>query len=187
MTETESLAGRFLIAMPQMADPNFSRTVTLLAQHDVNGALGVVVNRPAEVSIVEIFKQLGLPLEQVGEDGLPVYTGGPVHPEVGLVLHAPRGDWESSLPIGERLALTSSRDILGALAAGEGPEKRLLVLGYAGWGAGQLEHEMQQNAWLSAPLDEDLIFSTPPEKRWEHAARLLGIDISLLTTEAGHA
>lgn len=187
MNNAESLAGSFLVAMPQMMDPNFSKTVTLLCQHDENGAVGVIVNRRSEFPIREVFKQLELSVERLGDAGMPVYIGGPVHPEVGLVLHTPPGEWESSLIINDRLALTSSRDILEALAAGGGPEQRLLTLGYAGWGAGQLEHEMQQNAWLSVPLDESLIFSAPLEERWEHAARLLGIDIALLSTEAGHA
>ncbi|MEA3291966.1 MAG: YqgE/AlgH family protein [Pseudomonadota bacterium] len=187
MSNTESLAGSFLVAMPQMLDPNFNKTVTLICQHDENGALGVVINRRSEFPIGEVFKQLELSVDRLGDAGLPVYIGGPVHPEVGLVLHTFPGEWESSLIINDRLALTSSRDILESLAAGGGPRQRLLTLGYAGWGAGQLEYEMQQNAWLNAPLDESLVFSTPPEQRWQHAARLLGIDISLLSTEAGHA
>ena len=183
------LVNQFLIAMPELQDPNFSRTVTLICQHDADGALGVVINRPLEqLTLKDILDQLNLSLpETVSPIGTAVYVGGPVQQQLGLVLHEEIGDWGSTLKISDNLGLTSSRDILESISSAEGPDHALLTLGYAGWGAGQLEVEMQENAWLSVEADCEIIFGTPPKERWQAAASKIGIDISQLAHGAGHA
>jgi putative transcriptional regulator len=186
--EPSNFTGHFLIAMPNLADPNFSRTVTYLCQHNHEGAIGIVVNRPApDLHIGELLRYLNIPPhdERVGQQ--PVYLGGPVQPERGFILHAPGQTWEASLPVDTQVTLTSSRDILEALANGTGPTQFLVALGYAGWRAGQLEAEMAENTWLSTPASPQLMYTTPPEQRWKAAAHLLGIDLGLLSSDAGHA
>ena len=184
-----SLVNQFLIAMPELRDPNFSRTVTLICQHDANRALGEVINRPLEqLTLKDIFDQFNLPLpENASPVGTTAYVGGPVQQQLGLVLHEGIGDWGSTLKIGEKLGLTSSRDILESISSAEGPDHALLTLGYAGGGAGQLEVEMQENAWLNVEADCEIIFRTPPKERWQAAASKIGIDISQLAHGAGHA
>lgn len=181
------LNNQFLIAMPAMDDPNFAQTVTLICEHSDRGALGIVINRPLPMTLGDVFEQLGLDATRSRVAGQPVLQGGPVQTERGFVLHAPTGKWESSLPFSERMHLTTSRDILDALAAGTGPDSAIIALGYAGWEAGQLEEEMARNAWLTVPADERLVFATPVEQRWHAAARLLGVDLLTLSSDAGHA
>ena len=185
----QSLSNQFLIAMPELEDPNFSRTVTLICQHDENGALGVIINRTVDsVSINDVLKQFSLPKPESGHLGhQPIYVGGPVHNELGLVLHRGLGDWQSTLKVGGQLGLTSSRDVLEAIAHSGGPDDCLLVLGYAGWGAGQLDFEIQQNAWRTGPADPRIIFEGEVEQRWAQAAASLGVDIMTLSAGAGHA
>jgi len=185
----QSLSNQFLIAMPELKDPNFSRTVTLICQHDENGALGVIINRIADsLSINDVLDQFSLPKPESGRIGhQPIYVGGPVHNELGLVLHRGLGDWESTLKAGDQLGLTSSRDVLEAIAHSGGPDDCLLVLGYAGWGAGQLDFEIRQNAWLTVPADPRIIFEVKGEQRWAQAAASLGVDITTLSAGAGHA
>jgi putative transcriptional regulator len=184
---TTRLTNQFLIAMPAMDDANFAQTVTLVCEHGPQGALGIVINRTLPMTFGEVFGQLGLDAARSRVSGQPVLRGGPVQPERGFVLHSPAGTWDSSLPFSERMHLTTSRDILDALAAGEGPEHAVIALGYAGWGAGQLEDELAQNAWLTVDADDRLLFATPVEQRWHAAARLLGIDLLSLSSDAGHA
>jgi putative transcriptional regulator len=181
------LTNQFLIAMPGMADPNFSQTVTFVCEHSERGALGIIINRPLDMTLGEVFEQLGLESNDVEQVRRPVLRGGPVQADRGFVLHTPGGTWDSTLPVSERVHLTTSRDILDAMAAGQGPESALMALGYAGWDAGQLEEEVAQNSWLTVPADERLLFSTPIEQRWQAAARLLGIDLFTLSSDAGHA
>jgi putative transcriptional regulator len=185
----QSLSNQFLIAMPELEDPNFSRTVTLICQHDKNGALGVIINRTVDsLNINDVLRQFGLPKPKSGHLGhQPIYVGGPVHNELGLVLHWGLGDWQSTLKVGGQLGLTSSRDVLEAISHSGGPDDCLLVLGYAGWGAGQLDFEMQQNAWLTVPADPRIIFEIEVEQRWAQAATSLGVDITTLSAGAGHA
>ena len=185
----QSLSNQFLIAMPELEDPNFSRTVTLICQHDENGALGVIINRTVDsLSINDVLDQFSLPKSKSGRIGhQPIYVGGPVHNELGLVLHRGLGDWQSTLKVGSQLGLTSSRDVLEAIAHSGGPDDCLLVLGYAGWGAGQLDLEIRQNAWLTVPADPRIIFEVEIEQRWAQAAASLGVDIATLNTGAGHA
>jgi putative transcriptional regulator len=181
------LTNQFLIAMPALDDPNFAQTVTLVCEHSERGALGIVINRTLPMTLGEVFDQLGLDSSRSRMSEQPVLRGGPVQTERGFVLHSPAGPYESSLPFSERMHLTTSRDILDAMAVGEGPASAVIALGYAGWEAGQLEDEMARNAWLTVEADERVLFSTPVEERWSAAARLLGIDLVALSSDAGHA
>lgn len=187
MVEHNDLTNHFLIAMPALADPNFAQTVAYICEHNPEGALGIIINRPSDLTLAELFAHMGLGAA-VGEIGeRHVYIGGPVQRERGFVLHSPQGEWDSSMQISEDITITTSRDILEALARGEGPLRYLVALGYAGWGAGQLEREMAQNAWLSAPPDPAIIFERNEHDRWSAAARLLGVDLTLLSSDTGHA
>jgi putative transcriptional regulator len=187
MSSQDFLTNQFLIAMPAMDDPNFRESVTFICEHNAQGALGIVINRPMNVVLDDVFKQLSLKAADPDTGLLPVYLGGPVATERGFVIHESHGAWESTLKVSESLGVTTSRDILEAVAEGKGPERCFVALGYAGWIAGQLEDEMKNNAWLSTPADARIIFDTPVELRWHAAAQLLGVDISLLSGDAGHA
>ena len=181
------LTDQFLIAMPNLMDPNFFHSVTYICEHNENGAMGIVINQPVDLSLRELVTQIGM--EQSDDKRLEhsVFRGGPVETERGFVLHNPIGNWESTLDINGEIGVSTSSDIVAALAKGKGPEKFLVALGYAGWGAGQLEAEMAQNAWLSGPADGRIIFETRAEQRWEEAAKLLGVDINQMTGDTGHA
>jgi putative transcriptional regulator len=181
------LTNQFLIAMPGMTDPNFARTVTLVCDHGPQGALGIVINRALDMSMGEVFEQLGLEHGASRVAGQTVLRGGPVQTERGFVLHTPDARGESTMQVSQRLNLTTSRDILDALARGEGPERAVIALGYAGWDAGQLEEELAHNAWLTVTADERLLFDTPIEERWHAAGRLLGVDLMNVSSDAGHA
>jgi len=186
MSNNSYLSNHFLVAMPDLADPNFFHTVTLICEHNEQGALGIVVNRPSELVLGDIFEQLELRSSSESLRNTIVYQGGPVQTDRGFVLHD--GDpWDSTLEISGPLRLTTSRDILAALAEGKGPGNWLLALGYAGWGAGQLEQEMAANAWLSVPANPDVLFATAVEDRYQAAATLLGVDLALLSNAPGHA
>lgn len=185
--EREYLTGNLLIAVPALKDPNFDHTVVYLGLHNQEGAFGLVINRPLErLSLGKLLKNLGIEPEE-GVPEAPVYYGGPVQPEAGFVLHKPLGNWSSTLAVTEEIGITTSRDILEAIARGEGPEKFLVALGYAGWGEGQLEREILEGSWLVAPADEELLFDLPPERRWKAAAERLGVDLSLLLPPKGEA
>lgn len=177
----------FLIAMPNLADPNFHHTVTFICAHNEDGAMGIVINRPLDMQLGEILAQMDLPTQNPAVESLPVYHGGPVQNDRGFILHSPDKQWDSSIQISPTISVTTSRDILQSIAAGNGPTESLVALGYAGWDAGQLELELTENAWLSGPADADVIFRQPCEQRWTAAARLLGIDIQTLSTDVGHA
>ena len=185
-----SLSGQFIIANPGMLDPNFNKTVSFICEHDEEGALGITINRPSTLSVNDVLTDIGL-LDNTDQqrelEQATVCIGGPVHPNRGLLLHSGGPEWESSIKISDSLALTSSLDILEAIAQNKAPEQYLLVLGYAGWGPGQLEQEMLDNAWLQAPATSEILFETQFEKRWNAAAASLGIDLSRMSTEAGHA
>jgi putative transcriptional regulator len=187
MTESTYLSNQFLIAMPALADPNFFQTVTYMSEHNAEGALGIVINRPLSLTLGDLLEHLQIPINRPEITAMPVYAGGPVQPEQGFVVHTPVGQWGATLKVTETIGITTSRDILQALADGLGPDQVLVALGYAGWGPGQLEREMVQNAWLSGPADDTILFHTPSEERWAAAAALLGVDLSLLSGEAGHA
>ena len=182
--QMKSLRNQFLIAMPQMRDPNFDGTVTYICDHNEHGAMGIIINRPLELRLGDILGQLDLGGQDIDR---PVYGGGPVQMERGFVLHSPQGEWDSSLQLSEGVSLTTSKDILAALASEQGPEKNLVALGYAGWGAGQLEQEIAENCWLTCPSNEEILFHTPYSKIFNTAIALLGFDLSQLSDQAGHA
>ena len=186
-TPTINLTDHFLIAMPAMADPNFTRTLTYIAEHNENGAMGIIVNRPTDMRLATLFERIDIPFEQPDFADLPVYFGGPVQSDRGFVLHRPAGDWHSTLRVSDSVALTSSRDVLQSLASEGQPGEVLVALGYSGWSAGQLEHELAQNAWLTVPANLDIVFSQPPEERLAAAMQLLGVDFAKLSDVAGHA
>ena len=181
------LGNHFLIAVPAMHDPNFSRTVTLLCQHTEEGAMGLMLNRSSEYKLGDVLEQMQITTDDAALAAAPVLIGGPVQPERGFVLHDTGGTWDSSFTISDALSVTTSRDILAAMAEGKGPKHAIVALGYAGWGEGQLEQEMLENAWLTAAAEPEVIFATPPDKRWEAAASRMGIDIATLSTQTGHA
>ena len=187
MADHPRFTDHFLIAMPALEDPNFHRSVTLVCQHDANGAMGIVINRLADYSLGELLDQLKLPTSDESLAQRPIVAGGPVHPDRGFVVHDDPREWESTLRFGRGLAVTTSRDILAAMARGDGPRNALVALGYAGWEAGQLEDELAQNSWLTVPADPAIVFDTPLEQRWQAAARALGVDLSRLADYAGHA
>lgn len=182
------LNNQLLVAMPALADPNFSHSVTLVCEHNDRGALGIVINRPLEMKLAEVLEQLALVTENPQLRDMPVLAGGPVQRDRGFVLHRPGPqDWESTMPVSDTLHVTTSRDVLAAMAQGTGPAQAVIALGYAGWEAGQLDEEMLQNAWLTVPCDDALIFELPYEQRWHAAARLLGVELSRISTQAGRA
>lgn len=182
-----NLTHHFLIAMPNMVDPHFARTLTFICEHNEQGALGLVVNRPIEMNLYTLLEQVSI--APVGEafKSVPVHFGGPVQVDRGFVLHSPLGQWQSTLAVSSEIGLTTSKDILQAAARGEGPGKMLVTLGYAGWAPGQLEQELAQNAWLTVRAKPEVIFDLPAEERLPAAMRLLGIDFATLSDQAGHA
>jgi putative transcriptional regulator len=186
MSRATYLNNQFIIAMPGLVDPNFFHTVTYLCQHNQEGALGIVINRSAEMKLGEIFKQMDIHVTSPAAAEAPVFAGGPVQQERGFVIHPAGGNWDATLPISESISLTTSRDVIEAIAVGEGPEKYLVALGYAGWSEGQLEKEMLDNAWLNTPFATRVLFDTPVDLRWSAAAGQIGIDINQLTMPAGH-
>lgn len=187
MADSPFLTDHFLIAMPALQDPNFQRAVTLICQHDASGAMGIVINRVADYTVGELLAQLDIQGNPDGLAELPIVAGGPVHPDRGFVVHDDAREWNSTLRLGHGLAVTTSRDILAAMARGDGPRRVLVALGYAGWTAGQLEQELAQNSWLTVPVDQAIVFDTPLDERWQAAGRALGVDITQLADYAGHA
>lgn len=198
-----NLTNHFLIAMPNMADPYFSRTLTYVCEHNDQGALGIVVNRPIDMTLQALFERLSLSMKDTARADAPIYFGGPVQTDRGFVLHEPAGDWQATLKVtagkggscgtggtgstGSTIGLTTSKDILEAVGRGEGPEKMLVSLGYAGWSAGQIEHELSQNAWLTVEAKDAILFDLPPDERLPAAMDLLGLDYARLADQAGHA
>lgn len=181
------LAGQLLLALPLLSDARFSRSVTLICQHDDDGAMGVMVNRPSEYTLGDVLGQMGV---DGGSDTLHaqlVLAGGPVHPERGFVLHDGGLQWESTMAIGDALYLTTSRDILEAMVQGQGPANAIVALGCAGWTSGQLEAELTDNDWLTVPSDPELLFEIPLDARWETSAGRIGVDFARLAVYAGHA
>jgi putative transcriptional regulator len=182
-----NLTHHFLIAMPNMADPYFAKTLTYVCEHNDQGALGLVVNRPIDMTLQALFERLSLTLKHKDLSDAPIYFGGPVQTDRGFVLHEPTGNWQSTLRVRDAIGLTTSKDILEAVGRGEGPQKILVTLGYAGWSAGQLEHELGQNAWLTVEAKDAILFDLPSEERLPAAMELLGVDYARLADSAGHA
>ena len=184
---TLDLTHHFLIAMPMLDDPNFSRTVTYLCAHNDEGAMGIIINRPIGIELREVLAQMKLTSDDPAISRHPVFQGGPVHRDRGFIIHRPTDNWDSTIRVTKDIGVSTSRDILEAISNGKGPKETLIALGYAGWGAGQLEYELAQNAWLSAPAAQEIIFRTPPDQRWQEAAARVGVDLSILSNDVGHA
>ena len=182
-----NLTQHFLIAMPAMSDPHFSKTLTFICEHNEQGALGVVVNRPIDLTLYALLEQIEITPQTDAAKLIPVHYGGPVQIDRGFVLHQPAGAWQSTLGVSDQIGLTTSKDILQAVARGDGPRQILVTLGYAGWAPGQLEHELAQNAWLSVAADMRILFDMPAEQRYDASLKLLGIDLAMLSGDAGHA
>jgi len=183
-----NLTNNFIIAMPGLADPLFEKSVSYICQHNEQGAMGLTINHPTNIPFSELLSQLGIHLADESLASLPVYLGGPVETGHGFILHSNDSDsWKQTMRINDEISLSSSRDILIAIANGEGPSNFLITLGYAGWSGGQIEREMEENSWLNVQAEKDIIFNTPYEKRWETAALSLGVDIHLISGDIGHA
>lgn len=188
MQEISSFKNQLLIAMPSLQDPNFFHGVTFVCQHNSEGALGLVINHPSSMVLGDILEQMNIAVEDETIAKIPIFSGGPVQQERGFVLHhTSETAWESSMTVSDTLSLTTSRDILKAIATGEGPEKFLIALGYAGWSKEQLETEIKENTWLSTTYDERVVFDTPIRQRWKAAADNMGLNINLLSSQIGHA
>lgn len=187
MTDNIYLNNHFLIAMPNLTDPYFAHAVTYICEHNANGAIGIVINQPLQVGLSEVFQQMEINVVDKDIGTLPVLCGGPVHPERGFVIHKPNGKWRSSIEMNHEIAVTTSRDILQAIAEKKGPTEVVISLGYASWTAGQLEQEIANNFWLTVLADTEILFKLPFADRWHAAMRLLGIDPNFLASDVGHA
>ncbi|MFZ2855376.1 MAG: YqgE/AlgH family protein [Rhodocyclaceae bacterium] len=185
--QSVNLTDHFLIAMPTMRDSCFARTLVYIAEHNERGALGVIVNRPIDMSLATLFEKIELPLEADGFADLPVFFGGPVQTDRGFVLHRPLGEWQSTLVINDEIGLTSSRDVLQSVASQGAPHDVMVTLGYAGWSPGQLEEELAQNAWLTVAAQAHILFDLPYEERLASAMETLGVNFTHLCASAGHA
>jgi putative transcriptional regulator len=182
-----NLTNHLLIAMPSLIDPNFAQTVAIICEHTTRGALGIVLNKPLPMRLSDVLSQMKLEPSTDHIGSQPVLRGGPVSTDRGFVLHRPGGQWDHTHKVSETIQVTTSRDVLAAMARGEGPSDAFIALGYAGWESGQLEREMRENAWTSMPVDARVVFELPYEERWIGAFRLLGIDVDRLSLVAGHA
>ena len=186
-----NFTNQFLIAMPGMGDGTFAGTVVYMCEHNDKGALGLVINKPIDIKLKNLFEKVELTLDRSDLADAPVYFGGPVQTERGFVLHERSGGEESpytsTLTIPGGLEMTTSKDVLEAMSSGAGPRRVLVTLGYSGWGAGQLEEEIGRNGWLTVSATPEIIFDTPIEQRYDRAVSLLGIDPRMLSQEAGHA
>lgn len=183
-----NLTHQFLVAMPELDDGIFNRAVVYVFRHNQDGAAGLIVNLPSELSFAHLLDDMRLPpLKPLRRPQQPVLVGGPVHPELGFVLHRGHGPWTSTMASSDDIAITHSRDVLDAISQGHGPQDYLISLGYAGWEAGQLEQELADNVWLTVPASDDVLFELPYEERWEAAIKHLGLDWRLLSHEVGHA
>ena len=181
------LSNHLLVALPSLHDPHFARSVTLVCQHDADGAMGVMVNRASEYTLGEVLQQMGIASDSDALQSQIVLAGGPVHPERGFVLHDGDREWDSSLAVGGGLYLTTSRDVLEAMARGEGPVQATVALGCAGWGSGQLEQELVEDSWLLVPVAPAIVFDLPLEQRWQAAAGSIGVDLVNVASHSGHA
>jgi putative transcriptional regulator len=187
MSIITSLANHLLIAMPGLTDPNFDRSVIYVCENQEQGSVGLIINRPMTYPLGFVFEQLNIEPINVEKNSLPLLFGGPVQPERGFVIHRPLGGWRSSLSITDEVTVTTSNDIIRAIATDTGPKDVLVTLGYAGWGEHQLEKEVLDNVWLVCPYKPELLYEVPFPDRWRYAASLIGVDINLLCSDAGHA
>jgi putative transcriptional regulator len=184
---SDNLTGHFLIAMPSLDDGFFNHAVTYICEHDETGSFGIIINQQTDITLKQIAKEMKITTSGDYNENQTVFIGGPVDQGRGFILHRPPGEWSSSLKVTSNIALTTFKDILQAIVNNQGPADSIVALGYAGWAAGQLDNEMANNTWLSCPADEQIIFNTPIEERWQAAAKLIGVDLSLLSNDAGHA
>ena len=182
-----NLTDNFLIAMPALEDPYFSNSLIYICEHNENGALGIIVNRPIDMNLAGLFDKIDIKLVAENLANLPVYFGGPVQLDRGFVLHRPVGKWQSTLAVNSEVGLTSSRDVLNSVGSAGLPAEIIVTLGYAGWDAGQLEDELAQNSWLTVPAKAEILFDMPPEERLPAAMQKLGISFTQLSDVAGHA
>jgi putative transcriptional regulator len=185
--QTASLVDKCLIATPAIKDPIFASSLIYLCEHNENGSMGLVINHETSQILDDVFRQLDIHCENDAIKNQPVYVGGPVQLEQGFVLHSNGGHWQNSVEVSTGIHLTSSLDILQAVANGKGPEDYLVILGFSGWASGQLESELQQNSWLTAACDADLLFHQKPEDKWQVAFDTLGFDINMLSPVSGNA
>ncbi len=181
------LTGQFLIAMPTLLDPEFQQTVTYICAHSNEGTMGIVINRPMKIGLGEILSQMELPTIDPEIEQIQIFQGGPVQQDRGIIIHEPPTEWDSTINVTDNLGVATSRDILEAISKGAGPKKSLVALGYASWGAGQIEQELVDNSWLTIQADESILFDTPPAKRWKKATELLGFDLYQISRDIGHA
>lgn len=185
--QSVDLTDHFLIAMPSMADPFFAKTLTYICEHSDQGALGLVVNRPIDLTLKDLLDQLDISSDSQAIPGLSIMFGGPIQLDRGFVLHQPVGEWQSTMAVNGEVGLTTSLDILRAIASGESPKQLLVALGYSGWAPGQIEHELSQNAWLTVRASPAIIFELPAEERLTAAMHSLGVDFATLSDTAGHS
>ncbi len=186
--KVDSLQNHFLVAMPSLAESYFERSVTLIIEHNDEGAMGLVINQPSQMTFRELVKQADedATIEDEKSEKL-VIMGGPVHQDRGFVLHSTQPGWSSSVELDSEIMLTTSKDILSHLASDVGPKKTLVALGYAGWSPGQLEQEIQENSWLTLPYDMDILFDVPMQQRWQAAMNKLGVNVWQISSQGGHA
>ena len=182
-----NLVDQFLIAMPSLKDPNFEKTVTYICAHNDEGAMGIVINKPLEIDLGEIFEQMEIESDNQQAKQRSVFQGGPVHIDRGFILHKADTEWDSSIIVSGEICVTTSKDILESIAIGQGPDDAVVALGYAGWSGGQLEEEILENVWLNGPADNQIIFDTPHDQQWQAAVAHLGIDLEKLSSDIGHA
>ncbi|KTD18344.1 YqgE/AlgH family protein [Legionella jordanis] len=187
MTTNSSLANHLLIAMPSLIDPNFNRAVVYICEHHVQGTVGLIINRPMQYPLGLVFEQMQIEPARSEQNQKPLLFGGPVQPERGFVIHRPIGVWRSSLALRDDVTVTTSNDIIHAIAADKGPKDVLVTLGYCGWGENQLEEEVMNNSWLVCPYTPELLYEVPFAERWEYAGSLIGVKMSQMTAAAGHA
>ena len=192
MSDIFSLTNHFIIAMPSLSDPNFEQSVSYICEHNNEGAMGVVINRPTDLTFSELCEQLEIEITDNDTANYPIYDGGPVEVDRGFILHTPIGDWESTLEVTKDIGLTMSQDIIEAIANGYSsdsnpPKHFIIALGYAGWSEDQIEDEIAANTWLNVPATDKILFRTPTENRWTAAAASLGINLQTLSSDIGHA
>ncbi|MCQ8878135.1 YqgE/AlgH family protein [Pseudoalteromonas shioyasakiensis] len=184
----QSLENHFLIAMPSMQDPFFKRAVTYICEHNEDGAMGLVINQPINITVGDLLDKIEIDNDKTNQASqVAVFAGGPVKTDRGFVLHSPKPGYAASQELSSDIMITTSKDVLASLTTTQAPEQFIITLGYAGWEQGQLEQELLENSWLIIKADPDIIFNTPVEQRWEKAVETLGFDISQLSAEAGHA
>ncbi|KTD33746.1 transcriptional regulator [Legionella nautarum] len=187
MAHHSSLANHLLIAMPSLTDPNFERSVIYVCEHHVQGTVGLIINRPMQFPLSLVFEQMQIQPASTEHNQMPLLFGGPVQPERGFVIHRPTGGWRSSLSLRDDVTVTTSNDIIRAIAADAGPKDALVTLGYAGWSGSQLEEEVLANVWLICPFSPELLYDVPFSERWEYAGLTIGVKMNELTGHAGHA